>query len=483
MLRRAPVRRGIAALSLCVAAACTEAADDGPGDSGGTSAGGNSGGAGKAGGAGSGGSIAGAAGSSGNSSGGSKSGAGGTPMSGGAGALNGGAGSPASGGSAGNAPDAGSAGVSPSGGTGGAGGSAGGSGTGASGGAAAAGTGGTNVAGGAGASGGTSGGSGGGAGDDDRCDLANEGATPPALLTLSGNLGTHDPVVIAAAGRFYLFSTGDNLGAKTSSDLRAWQAAPEVWSSSTRPDWIAEEVPAAENLWAPDISYFGGQYHLYYSASSFGCNVSCIGHATRPALDSGNWTDHGSVICSNPGSSCNGNRPDNWNAIDPNVIVDRDGTPWLSFGSFWGGLKMIELDADGNRVGTALHSIAARPDDDGALEAPFIVRRCGYYYLFLSWDSCCRGADSTYNTRVGRSTSVTGPYTDRQGTPLMQGGGTLVLQGSTRYRGPGHNAVLFTDTAAYNVYHAYDADNNGAAVLRIAELVWDAEGWPVSAGP
>ncbi|HEY3494312.1 MAG TPA: arabinan endo-1,5-alpha-L-arabinosidase [Polyangiaceae bacterium] len=326
-------------------------------------------------------------------------------------------------------------------------------------------------------------GSGGTAGDGDRCDVANEGASPPASLTLSGNLGTHDPVVIAAHDRYYLFSTGDNIGAKTSSDLLAWQGASEVWSNATRPDWIADEVPGAENLWAPDISHFGGQYHLYYSASTFGCNVSCIGHATRPALDSGAWTDHGSIVCSNPGSSCEGNRPDDWNAIDPNVVVDREGTPWLSFGSFWGGLKLIELDQNGDRAGDTLHSIAARPRNGGALEAPFIVRRCGYYYLFMSWDSCCRGADSTYNVHVGRSESVTGPYVDAEGTELMDGGGTLVLEGGTRWRGPGHNAVIFAEDRAYNVYHSYDANSNGDPILRIAELVWDSEGWPISGGP
>jgi arabinan endo-1,5-alpha-L-arabinosidase len=330
---------------------------------------------------------------------------------------------------------------------------------------------------------GTGGATGGSAGDGDRCDVANAGETPPVSLTLSGNLGTHDPVVIAAHDQYYLFSTGNNIGAKTSDDLRSWQSAPDVWSSGTRPGWIADQVSGATNLWAPDISYFGGQYHLYYSASTFGCNVSCIGHATRAALNTGSWTDHGSIVCSNPGASCDGNRPDNYNAIDPNVIVDREGTPWLAFGSFWGGLKMIELDQNGDRVGDTLHSIAARPRNSGALEAPFIVRRCGYYYLFLSWDTCCQGADSTYNTRVGRSEDVTGPYVDKEGTELMEGGGSLVLEGGTRYRGPGHNAVIFTEDGAFNVYHSYDADNNGNSVLRIAELVWDEAGWPISGGP
>lgn len=322
------------------------------------------------------------------------------------------------------------------------------------------------------------GGAGGAPPANERCDIANYDASkPPQVLTLSGNLDTHDPVMMPADGRFYLFSTGNNLGAKTSTNMLAWQNAPDVFSSSTRPSWIATAVPGVSNLWAPDISFFGGLYHLYYSASTFGSNHSCIGHATRASLSSGTWADKGQVVCSNAGTK------DDWNAIDPNVIVDQAGTPWLAFGSFWSGIKLIQLDETGARAGTSLTALASRPSNGGALEAPFIVRRCGFYYLFMSWDLCCKRADSTYNTRVGRSANVAGPYVDKDGVALLQGGGTLLVKGGDRYRGPGHNAVVFTETAAFNVYHSYDANNNGQSVLRIAELVWDEDGWPISGGP
>jgi arabinan endo-1,5-alpha-L-arabinosidase len=337
-------------------------------------------------------------------------------------------------------------------------------------------SGGNAGAGGSGSGGG--GGSGGEPSDTDRCQLANyDAAAPPKLLSLTGNLGTHDPMILSADNKFYLFSTGNNIGAKTSSNLEQWQASPDVLSASTRPAWLAQQVPGVSNLWAPDAAYFGGAYHLYYSASTFGKNRSCIGHLSRPSLANGSWKDEGPVFCSNVSST------DDFNAIDPNVIVDTDGTPWLSFGSFWSGIKLIKLDASGARAGTSLDALASRPSASGALEAPFIVRRCGYYYLFTSWDKCCDGANSTYNTRVGRASTLRGPYTDRAGKALLEGGGTLVLQGGPRYKGPGHNAVLFTANNAYNVYHAYDADNGGASVLRIAELHWDSEGWPISAGP
>jgi arabinan endo-1,5-alpha-L-arabinosidase len=264
--------------------------------------------------------------------------------------------------------------------------------------------------------------------------------------------------------------TGPGLPGKVSQDMQDWDAAPRAFASN--PSWIASEVPAATDLWAPDISYFGGQYHLYYSASSFGSNRSCIGHATRASLASGSWSDQGPVVCSRTS--------DNWNAIDPNAIVDREGKAYLAFGSFWDGIRMIELDENGEREGTALHAIASR--GGGAIEAPVIVRRCGYYYLFVSFDRCCQGANSTYNIRYGRSSSVMGPYVDEDGDELLEGGGTLLLEGAGNVRGPGHNTVLFSGTRAFNVYHMYESPG-GASRLRVAELVWDADGWPRSGGP
>jgi arabinan endo-1,5-alpha-L-arabinosidase len=189
-------------------------------------------------------------------------------------------------------------------------------------------------------------------------------------------------------------------------------------------------------------------------------------------LSAGSWSDQGPVVCSQDS--------DDHNAIDPNVVVDEAGTPWLAFGSFWDGIKAIRLSEAGDRADEELHSLASR--GGGAIEAPFIVRRCNYYYLFVSFDSCCRGADSTYNIRVGRSENVLGPYVDEAGEAMLDGGGTLLVSGNDTWKGPGHNAVIFVGDAAYNVYHAYAA-SNGAATLRISELVWDAEGWPISAGP
>jgi arabinan endo-1,5-alpha-L-arabinosidase len=310
----------------------------------------------------------------------------------------------------------------------------------------------------------------------DRCDVGvYDPANPPRSLALSGSLGAHDPVILAAGGSYHYFSTGNGISVKTSPDLLRWTQGAAVFP--TIPAWFQQLVPAyaPRSIWAPDISYFGGQYHLYYAVSSFGSNRSCIGHATRADLDAGEWTDHEAMFCSNqPGQD------DDYNAIDPNVVLDQAGTAWLAFGSFWSGIKLIRLAQDGTRSGTELYSLASR--GGGAIEGPFVVRRCGFYYLFVSFDACCRGADSTYNIRVGRSPELLGPYVDKAGTALMNGGGSLVLQGGGDWAGPGHNAILIDGTRAYNVYHAY-ATTNGASQLRISELAWDADGWPVTAGP
>ena len=352
---------------------------------------------------------------------------GGTPGQAGAAAgAGGGAGTGANAGASGTTGDAGVAGATGVAGTTGVAGAAGagansggagaaGTGVAGAGGADAGGRGGGGAAGRGGAGGGAAGAAGrgggsgpAGAGGQQACPGATyNSAQPPAIVTLSGSLGTHDPMVIVAGSRYYLFNTGRGIGTKTSTNMTSWQGGSAVFSSN--PAWIAQQVSGAGDLWAPDVSYFGGSYHLYYSASTFGSNHSCIGHATRAALDSGSWADQGSVVCSNASGS-----NDNWNAIDPNVVIDDAGVPWLAFGSFWGGLKMVGSPRRARAQTTMLYSIAARPSAGGALEAPFVFKRCGYYYLFMSWDKCCNGASSTYNIRVGRSTTVTGPYVDRQ---------------------------------------------------------------------
>jgi arabinan endo-1,5-alpha-L-arabinosidase len=297
-------------------------------------------------------------------------------------------------------------------------------------------------------------------------------ADVPEILPITGALEVNDPSLATDGQQFWIFSTGTGLPVKTSSDLLAWTDMGSAFDEA--PDWVARQVPNATDLWSPDIAFFGGVFHLYYAASTFGSSVSCIGHATAAQLGVGAWSDQGSVLCSGT--------TDNWNAIDPSVLVTAESDAWLAFGSWLSGIKLVHLDSTGSHADASMVDLAARPDPD-QIQAASLVYRNGFYYLFASFDSCCAGVDSTHKLMLGRASSITGPYVDRAGVALLDGGGTLLLQGDTRWRGPGSNDTLVVDGRTYNVYDAYDAQNGGAATLRIATLVWDAAGWPVSGGP
>lgn len=307
-------------------------------------------------------------------------------------------------------------------------------------------------------------------------------AQPAASL-----IPAHDPVMAQQDGTYYMFCTGPGIAVWSSRDRQHWTREKPVFTAA--PAWATQAVPGFRDnhIWAPDISWHNGTYYLFYSISAFGKNTSCIGLATNktlnPASPDFKWTDHGRVLQSVPGR-------DQWNAIDPNLIRDEAGRPWLTFGSFWQGIKLVQLTPDLTAPAQPeqWRTLARRPRDlklndslpgDGAIEAPFIFRKGPYYYLFTSFDHCCRGPQSTYKMMVGRSRSVTGPYVDRAGVPLEQGGGTLVLQGDPSWYGVGHNSVYTFDNANYLVFHGYDAADRGHAKLRIEPLAWDAEGWPV----
>jgi len=285
----------------------------------------------------------------------------------------------------------------------------------------------------------------------------------------------HDPCMVRQQGYYYIYSTGPGVPIRRSADLIHWESLGRVFQEDV-PSWAQREIRGSSGIWAPDISYFNGRYHLYYSVSTFGSNRSLIGLATNATLDpkspSYRWQDEGKVIESS--------RHDNYNAIDPNLLLTPGGGAVLSFGSFWSGIKLVHIERRTGKpiVGAPVQSIAERSSPD-AEEAPFIVRRGGFYYLFVSFDLCCRGLDSTYNVRVGRSRSVDGPYVDRTGQPLLQGGGTSVLASQGRYIGPGHCAVLLERSGDLLVNHFYDGAANGVPTLQISPLHWDNRGWPV----
>lgn len=299
------------------------------------------------------------------------------------------------------------------------------------------------------------------------------------------NIRVHDPVMIKEKDTYYLFCTGNGISVFSSKDMNTWKQEKPVFERA--PDWtfkIAESFRG--HIWAPDISFYDGRYYLYYSISAFGKNTSAIGVATNTTLNNSDpnykWIDQGMVVQSVPGR-------DLWNAIDPNIAVDKDGYPWMVFGSFWEGMKMVKLVPNRTSLAkpeqwltvaarTRSPFLAASDPGDAAIEAPFIFTKNDYYYLFVSWDYCCKGKESTYKVVVGRSKSITGPFVDKDGKAMVEGGGSLVIEGNPNYAGVGHNSAYTFDGKDYLVFHAYEVKDNGQSKLRIKEIKWE-DNWPV----
>ncbi len=261
--------------------------------------------------------------------------------------------------------------------------------------------------------------------------------------------GTHDPSIAKEGSTWYVFATGrapdgGQFAVRCSSDLATWKLCGHVF------DAIATNKTLDPK--SPDYK----------------------------------WVDKGLVLRSVAA--------DDFNAIDPNFIVDKRGRSWLAFGSFWSGIKMRRLDAEGklSSKDTKLYPLATRekpataapakpglPPDWEAVEAPFIIEHGDYYYLFVSWDMCCRGVKSTYRTMVGRANQIIGPYVDQNGKAMMQGGGTEVLHGNRAWLGPGGESILLGKPDDLLGFHAYDT-KTGKPALQISTIDW-RNGWPQAA--
>jgi arabinan endo-1,5-alpha-L-arabinosidase len=298
--------------------------------------------------------------------------------------------------------------------------------------------------------------------------------------SLRGYLTTHDPsTVIQCKDRYYVFYTGQGILSKSSSDKVFWSSGPPVFENA--PAWTTNAVPGFSGLfWAPDVLYFNSQYHLWYAVSTWGSQVSAIGLVTNPTLDPADpayqWTDQGPVIKSTNGSP--------YNTIDPSFTWDNAGNLWMAFGSYWNGIYIVQLNpATGLRI--APNSPTTQLAYNSSIEASYLYRRGGYYYLFADWGSCCSGVNSTYNIRMGRSTSVTGPYLDQNGVNMVDNGGTLFQEATGKFTGPGHVGILSQGGSQWWSYHYYDANAwapqygaYGAPDLALVPLSWTSDNWP-----
>lgn len=316
----------------------------------------------------------------------------------------------------------------------------------------------------------------------------------------------HDPVLAYEDSTYYLYATGMGVQLITSKDLRMWTVhrraalqpidGADTTSRRILPAWTSDSVPGFRNhVWAPDIIRYRDRWWMAYSCSTFGRNTSAIGLASSPTLNFRDslhyhWRDEGCLVASRE-------KRDNWNAIDPAFIIDEEDQPWLAWGSFWDGIQLVQLDttmhvAHGAQPRTIARRVAlkdtlrAEPNPTSkfagrnAIEAPFIFHHGDFYYLFVSHDYCCRGIQSNYKVVVGRSAQVQGPYLDRTGRDMAEGGGTLVIEGDKHdFEAAGHSAAYhLPDGRDLFICHGYSYKHSGQSILIQREIHWTDDGWP-----
>jgi arabinan endo-1,5-alpha-L-arabinosidase len=296
---------------------------------------------------------------------------------------------------------------------------------------------------------------------------------------LTGDTRIHDPSIIEVDGKYAAFGTGEQglyrgaIRVKTSPDAMNWTDAGAIGKGV--PKWAREALGYQPlNVWAPSISRRGDTFYIYYALSSFGANTSAIGLMINTSFDptkpGEGWEDQGLTLMSSA--------RDDFNAIDPFRIDTSDGRAFLVFGSFWSGIKLRALEPKTGKIlseDTPVIALAGR--HGGAIEAPSILQHEGKFYLFVSFDQCCKGVASTYNIRVGRADRVEGPYLDKEGKDMLEGGGSLLLATKGRFIGPGGQEAVKTSKGDMLAYHYYDGEEAGVAKLQLSSIRWTSDGW------
>jgi arabinan endo-1,5-alpha-L-arabinosidase len=319
--------------------------------------------------------------------------------------------------------------------------------------------------------------------------FASQASDPLAHYYLSGNTWpVLDPSIMRQGSTYYAFSTdvaglsqSGNLGIRCSQDKVTWTACGSVFPEGI-PKWVRKRIPGIVGLWAPDVSFFNGEYHVYYNGSTLHSQRTVIGLATNTTLDAADpeyqWVDRGLVLESKPG--------DDFNALDPNILTDTGGAVWLTYGSYWTGIKQREIDpATGMLLASnpTRYDLATRPSvPHNPIEGASLVRHGSYYYLFVSVDYCCEQdtAADNYKQAMGRSLSAHGPFVDEDGTPMLQGGGTVLLKGDGDWSAPGGGTAYVDPDNGESmiIFHAHSLADNGNPYQWIKRLQWEND-WPV----
>ena len=299
----------------------------------------------------------------------------------------------------------------------------------------------------------------------------------PHLLKLSGAVvHSSTPEVVRYGDKYYSYNMSPGIGIKVSNDMKSWKYIDQVTAYPQSPllpfDWMEEAVPGG-SIWAPGVYKIGDRYYMYYCISTGGSQKSAIGVGVNTTLDSSSpdfkWVDLGLVISSKEG--------DPYNCIDPNIIIDDEGKPWLIFGSWWKGIFARRIDGETGKLSnedTKFYSLASQESKNSGIEAPYMIKHGEYYYLFAAF-----GTGNNYHCEVGRSTSVTGPFLDRDGNKMLEGGGTKVTYGNEYFGNPGH-ASIFVDEDGQH-YMVSETFNNNSVIMMITTLEFDDEGWPITA--
>jgi arabinan endo-1,5-alpha-L-arabinosidase len=292
---------------------------------------------------------------------------------------------------------------------------------------------------------------------------------------LDGDVGLHDPSTIVRDGsRFYVYATGAGLPMSVSDDGWTWRRAGTVMASMPGGKPGGEVLArGGNNTWAPDVMKVGDKYFLYYSAPAAQPKSAIgllVGKTLDPQSPDYGWTDGGPVVWSDG--------VEDSNAIDPGIFRDPAGSLWLTYGSYFGYIRLVELDP---KTGRRLYPQRTPVNVAINSEASIIIFRDGWYYLLVTHGSCCAGAASSYSIRIGRARKVTGPYLDRSGVDMLQGGGSLFLGSSGRFVGPGHFGLLDLGDGVqkFSCHYEADLDRGGISVLDIRPLLW-RDGWPVA---
>lgn len=278
-----------------------------------------------------------------------------------------------------------------------------------------------------------------------------------------------DPTIIKADdGNFYLFATEDthNVPIMRSDNLIDWNFLGTAFTDTTRPNFVKDG-----GIWAPDINKIGDKYVLYFAMSTWGGEWECgIGRAVSDKPE-GPYTDLGKLFISSEMKT--------QNSIDPFYIED-GGHKYLFWGSF-SGIWYIELTDDGlNLMPGAQPTLVAGT----AYEGVYVHKHEGKYYMFASVGTCCEGLKSTYQTVVGRSDSLFGPYVNKKGQKMLDNHHEVVIHKSDAFVGTGHNSEIVTDNKGQDwmFYHAFLASEpERGRVLMLDPIQWK-DGWPVVDG-